>query len=96
MNLLEEEAAERLDSRAQECAVERNVDAFERDSGETALEIDGFGFGLGLLGTLPDYFYQMRFDFFEGHFLCERLDIHFLSFEIVGDISKAVQSTQLE
>lgn len=69
MDLLEEEAAERLDSGAQEGAVERNVDAFERDGGEPALEIDGLGFGLCLLGTLSNDFHQMRFDFFQRHLL---------------------------
>lgn len=69
VDLLKEEAAERFDAGAQECAVEWNVNAFERDRGETALEINGFGFGLCFLGTLSNDFHQMRFDFFEGHLL---------------------------
>ena len=39
------------------CAVERHVDALERDGREAALKVDGLGFGLGLLRALLDDFH---------------------------------------
>lgn len=45
--------------------MEGDVDAFEWDGGEAALEVDGFGFGFRLLGALLDDFDEVCFDVFE-------------------------------
>lgn len=65
VDFFEEKAAKGLDAGTEECAVEGDVDAFEGDGGKAALEVDGFGAGLGLLGACLDDFYQMGFYLFE-------------------------------
>jgi hypothetical protein len=54
VDLLEEEGSERLDTGAEEGAVERHVDALEGDRGETALEGDGLRLALRLLHAFAD------------------------------------------
>ena len=93
VDLLEQEAAEWFDTGSQESAVEGDVDAFEGNSSEAALEVDGFRFGFGLLDAFLDDFDQVGFYFFEGKGLRERLDVYFLSFEVIGNVGEAVECT---
>lgn len=72
--------------------MEGNVDSLEGDGGETALKVDGLGFGFGFLGALLDNFYQVGFYLLKGDGLHQRLDVNFLSFQVVGDVCEAVQS----
>jgi len=95
VDVLQQEAPERLDPRAQKGAVERHVDALERNSCETSLKIQGFGLRLCLLDTLTNNFAELAFDLFERKALHEGLNVDILSFEEVGDIGKTVQSTEL-
>ena len=46
--------------------MEGDVNALERDGGESALKIDGLRFGFGLVGALADDVNEARFDIFEG------------------------------
>ena len=75
--------------------MEGDVDALERDGGEAALEVEGFGFGFGLLGASTDDFDEVGFDVVEGHGLHEGLDVDFLGFDVVGNIRQAVECTEL-
>lgn len=95
MDLLQQEAPERLDARSQERAVERHINALEWDRCKATLEVNRLGLGLGLFGALPDDLYEMLLDIFEGHGLHERLDVDFLCLEVIGDIGQAVKSSQL-
>lgn len=95
VDLLEQEGPEGLDAGAEECAVEGNVDALERDGGEPALQDQGFRLRFSLLHALIDDLNQMALDVLERHLLHEGLDIDLLRFEDVEHICQAVESTKL-
>ena len=96
VDLLQQEGSERFDAGAQEGAVEGDVDSFEGDGGEAALQVDGLGFRGGLGGAVTDDFDEPGFDAIEGTGLDEAVDVDVLGFEVVGDICQAVESTKLE
>ena len=75
--------------------MEGDVDAFEGDGGEAALELDGVGSRRGLGGALLDDFDEAGFDVVEGEGFHEGIDVNFLGFEEVGDVCQAVESTEL-
>ena len=75
--------------------MEGHINAFEGDGGKSALQLDGLGFGFGLLGAFTDDLDEVGFDVVEGEFLHEGLDVYFLRFEIVRNASKAVESAEL-
>lgn len=75
--------------------MEGDVDAFERDSGEAALEVERFRFGFGLFGAFADDLDEVGFDVVEGHGLHEGLDVDFLGFDVVGDVGQAVEGAEL-
>ena len=66
--------------------MERDVDAFERDGGEPALELDGLGLRRGLGGAFADDVDEAGFDVVEGEGFDKGVDVDFLGFEEVGDI----------
>ncbi len=57
LDLLQQKAAEWLHTGTQEGAVEGHIDAFERDRGESPLEVDRLRFGFGLLGAPANDFH---------------------------------------
>ena len=67
INLFKDKAPERLNARPEKGAVERNINAFERNGGKAALKLNGFGLCFGLPGTLLNDFDKMGFDFFNRH-----------------------------
>lgn len=96
VDLLEQEGAERFDAATEEGAVERDVDAFERDGGEAALELERFGFGLGFFGAAFDDLDKVGFDVFQRHLLHQRLDVDFLGFEVVCDAGEGIKGAELQ
>ena len=95
MNLLEQEASEGLDSRAQESTMEWHINTLQWDGGETTLEIKWFGLGLSLLSTLIDDLDQVSFDILERHALHQLLDVNLLCLEIIGDVGETVKSAKV-
>ena len=63
-----------------------DVDAFEGDGGEAALELDGLRFRRGLGGAFADDFHEAGFDVVEREGFDEGVDVDFLGFEEVGDV----------
>ena len=96
VDLLEQEATEGLDTRAQECAVEGHVDAFQWDGCEATLQRDGPGLGLGLLDTLLDDAHQVGLDIFQRHALHQCRDVDVLGLEEIEQVGEAVEGTKLE
>ena len=75
--------------------MERNVDAFEWDGGEAALQLDWFWLSFGLLNTFANDLDEMCLDIFERHGLRQGLDVDVLGFEIVCDIREGIKSPKL-
>ena len=86
IDLLQQERPEGLHAGAQKGAMEGDVDAFEGDGGEAALELDGLGPRRGLGGAFADDVDETGFDVVQGEGFNEGVDIHFLGFEKVGDV----------
>jgi len=95
INLLQQEASERLDSRSQECTVERHVNSLEGDGGEAALQLDRLGFGFTLLCAFLDDFNKVSLDIIQGECFDQRVDIDLLGFEEVGDTREAVERSEI-
>ena len=66
--------------------MEGDVDAFEGDGGEAALELDRLGFGRGLGGAFADDVDEAGFDVVKGEGFDKGIDVDFLGFEEVGDV----------
>ena len=75
--------------------MEGDVDAFEGNGGEAALQLDGGGFRRGLGGASLNDLDEAGFDVVKGERFNEGVDVDFLGFEIVGDVCQAVESTEL-
>ena len=95
VDLLEQEAAEWFDTGAQEGGVEGYVNSLEGNGGETALQVDGLGLGLGLLGALLDDGGEVLLDFLEGDGLHQLLDVDLLGLEVVEDVGEAVEGAEV-
>lgn len=95
VDLLKQEGAEGLHTRAQEGGVERHVNALEGDRGEATLQVDGLGLGLGLLGALLDDGSEVLLDFLEGDGLHQLLDVDLLGLEVVEDVGEAVEGAEV-
>ena len=95
VDLFQQEGSEGFHTGAQEGTVEGDVDAFEGNGGEAALELDGLGFRRCLGCALLDDLDEAGFDVVEGEGFDEGVDVHFLGFEEVGDVCQAIESTEL-
>ena len=67
-----------------------NVNPFEWNSREPALQINGLGLRFSLFGAFTDDLDEVRFDVFQTQFLRQVLDINLLCFEVVQDVGQAV------
>lgn len=76
--------------------MEGNVDAFEGDGGEAAFEIDGLGFGGGLLGGFADDFNEVGFHVFHGKLFGESLDVDVLGLDVIGHVGETVEGAELD
>ncbi|KAF3401859.1 hypothetical protein F1880_009718 [Penicillium rolfsii] len=96
VDLLEQEGTERLDTGAQESAVEGDVDTLEGNGGEATLQLNGLGLGLGLLDALLDDADQVSLEVLERHALHKSWDVNVLGLEEVQEVGKAVESAELQ
>lgn len=76
--------------------MEGDVDALEGDGGETTLQLDGLGLGLGLLDALLDDADQVSLQVLERHALHQSGDVDVLGLEEVQEVGKAVEGAELE
>lgn len=95
VDLLEEEASERLDSRAQEGGVEGHIDTLQGDGSKATLELQRLGLRLCLLGALADDLDEMGLDILDRQCLNELLDVDLLGLQVVGNASQGVQSPEV-
>lgn len=65
LDLLQQKAAEWLHPGSEECAVEGNINALERDCGKASLELDRLRFGFSLLGASANDLHELSLDLFE-------------------------------
>lgn len=93
VDLLEQEGAEGLDTRAKESAVEGHIDTSERNRGETTLQLDWLRLGLSRLHTLVDDIHEVRLDVLKRHRLHEGLDVNLLCLENVEQIGQGIESS---
>lgn len=93
VDLLEEERSEGLDTGAQECTVEGNIDAAKRDSGEATFQGHRLWLRFGLLDTFVDDFDQVCLNILERHRLHESLNVDFLGLEDVEQVGQTVKGT---
>lgn len=75
--------------------MEGHVDAFERDGGEAALEVDGLWLGFSLLCALFDDLDEMLLHVFDAQGFHKLLDVDFLRFEVVGDVCEGVEGAEV-
>jgi len=68
-----------------------DVDACERNCGETALEFDWFRSSGSLLSTFLNNLNEPRRDVLEGHFHHEGMDVNFLHRKEAKKIGEAVK-----
>ena len=80
IDLLQQERPEGFYAGAQKGAVEGDVDAFEGDGGEAALELDRLGFRRGLGGAFADDVDEAGFHVVQGEGFDEGVDVDFLGF----------------
>lgn len=95
VDLLEEEGAEGLNTGTQESAVEGHVNSSKGNCSKPTLKCNRLGLGFGLLLAFLDDLHQVSLDILQRHALHKSRDVNVLSLQVVENIGKAVECTEL-
>lgn len=95
VDLLEKEGPEGLDTRTQEGAVEGHVNSPKGNCSKSTLKCNRPGLGFGLLLAFLDDLHQVSLDILQRHALHKSWDVNVLSLQVVENVGKAVERTEL-